>query len=594
MAKRPELSWSTSVLSVVLILPLLLLISCSSDNDHDDKTSLPQLDPAVGAQLLSCTDLSTQFAYTNLVITSAEEVPAGTLHVGGNDIAAHCLVKGKMNERNSTVNPAVEDNTYAMSFEMRLPVDWNGRFFYQGNGGLDGVVKTATGEVSGGGGLTNALHMGFAVISSDAGHSGYSPYFGLDPQARLDYGYNTVATLTPMAKELIKTAYGKGPDRSYIGGTSNGGRHTMVASTRTPEEFDGYLAGAPGFHLPKAAIAQVFGAQQYAKVLASEGTTPIMENIAKTKSNLYLAFTQVERQLVADAILAKCDALDGAEDGLVEDVEGCQFNFNILTDVPTCTSGRDGSCLSEVQKSAISALYSGARNSLGEELYSDWAYDPALINSNWAYWEFDASTSNRDPLSLGFIFMTPPEDPSVRDDTLNYALTFNMDTDAPKIFQTSGIYSESAWSFMTPVNPTDLSVMRDRGAKMIVYHGNCDPVFSVQDTADWYDDLTAANQGDASNFVRFFRVPGMSHSKGGISTDQFDALTALVNWVEYGEKPEQIIAKARGDINNPGGQNTEIPASWDPNRTRPLCPYPKIAVYNGTGSIETAESFTCK
>ncbi len=594
MIKRQRMSWINTVLGSLMIIPLALLISCSSDNSSsdDDQSTLPQLSAAQGAQLLSCSDLASQFSYTNLEITSATAVDAGTLTVGGNDIGAHCLVTGKMNERSSTVNTAVEDATYAMSFEMRLPVDWNGRFFYQGNGGLDGVVKTAVGAVSGGGYLTNALHMGFAVISSDAGHSGYSPFFGLDPQARLDYGYNTVATLTPMAKALIETAYGKAPDRSYIGGTSNGGRHTMVASTRTPEEFDGYLVGAPGFHLPKAAIAQLFGAQQYAKVLDSEGITPVMET--STTSNLDEAFSETERQLVADSILAQCDDLDGAEDGLVEDVEGCQNSFDLLTDVPTCVSGRDGTCLTAEQKSALIAIYAGARNSKGEELYNDWAWDPGLISSGWSKWEFDASTSNRDPYSVAFTFMTPPEDPSVADDTLGYALNFNMDTDAPKIFATSDIYTESAWSFMTPVNPTDLSVMRDRGAKMIVYHGNCDPVFSVQDTTDWYDELSAANDGDATDFVRFFRVPGMSHSRGGIATDQFDALTALVDWVEYGVKPERILATARGDASNPGGQNSEIPASWDPNRTRPLCPYPKIAVYNGSGSIELAESFTCQ
>ena len=155
-----------------------------------------------------------------------------------------------MNQRVSSV----DGKTYAIGFEMRLPIAWNGRFFYQANGGLDGNVVTATGEIGGGGPTNDALNMGFAVISSDAGHSSaQNPLFGLDPQARIDYGYNAVATLTPMAKQVIKLAYGKAPDRSYFDGCSNGGRHALVAAARSSAEYDGIIAGDPGFHLPKAA-----------------------------------------------------------------------------------------------------------------------------------------------------------------------------------------------------------------------------------------------------------------------------------------------------------------------------------------------------
>jgi feruloyl esterase len=171
-----------------------------------------------------------------------QDVPAGTLKVAGKPIAEHCLVQGQMNQRVS----AFDGKTYAIGFEMRLPVAWNGRFFYQANGGLDGNVVTATGEIGGGGPLNDALNMGFAVISSDAGHSSsQNPLFGLDPQARIDYGYNAVATLTPMAKQAIHTAYGKAPDRSYFEGCSNGGRHAMVAAARSSAEYDGIIAGDP-------------------------------------------------------------------------------------------------------------------------------------------------------------------------------------------------------------------------------------------------------------------------------------------------------------------------------------------------------------
>src|SRR5204863_8790408 len=133
----------------------------------------------------------------------------------------------------------------------------------------------STGNTSGGGPLTSALLQGFAVISSDAGHNAaQNPTFGTDPQARLDYGYQAVGKLTPMAKTLIARAYGKQPERSYIGGCSNGGRHTMVAAARYADQYDGYLVGSPGFNLPKAAVANIYGARQYAPFAVPGATIP--------------------------------------------------------------------------------------------------------------------------------------------------------------------------------------------------------------------------------------------------------------------------------------------------------------------------------
>jgi feruloyl esterase len=143
-------------------------------------------------------------------------------------------------------------------------------------------------------------------------------------------------------------------------------------------------------------------------------------------------------------------------------------------------------------------------------------------------------------------------------------------------------------SFMTPVNPTDMSALGNRGGKVLAYHGVSDPIFSVNDTEAWFKNLK-----NASTMGRFFRVPGMGHCSGGPAPDQFDALTPLVNWVEKGVAPEQIIASARG-AGNAGGVNADVPASWAPNRTRPLCAYPKVARYGGTGSIDDAANFSCK
>ena len=128
---------------------------------------------------------------------------------------------------------------------------------------------------------------------------------------------------------------------------------------------------------------------------------------------------------------------------------------------------------------------------------------------------------------------------------------------------------------------------------MIVYHGVSDPIFSIDDTAAWYDGLRIANGGDASNFARFYRVPGMGHCSGGPAADQFDVLTPLVQWVEQGTAPEAIVAQ-RARRGNAGGVNAEVPAGWAPDRTRPLCPYPRVARYKGSGSLEVADSFTCQ
>jgi feruloyl esterase len=539
----------------------------------------PQLAPARSGMLQSCTDLAAKAALPGTAYTQVTSAPAGNVTVGNASmpVPAHCLVQGRMNER---VSP-VDGNRYAIGFEMRLPVDWNGRFFYQANGGLDGVVLPALGGVGGGGAATSALQMGFAVISSDAGHAGsLGPRFGMDPQARLDYGYNAVAQLTPMAKNLITKAYGRGPDRSYFGGCSNGGRHAMVAAARSAGQYDGILAGDPGYNLPRAAVAQLYGAQQYAKVASA--TTPAGQ------PDLQSAFTPAELKLVADRVLARCDALDGVADGIVSDVKACKSHFSIERDVPTCTAARDGQCLTSAQKTALANVFAGARNSAGKPIYASFPFDAGVSGSNWSEWKF-ASPPTRDAGAVAFIFSTPPM--ANRPQGLPFALGFDMDRDAPSIEATSGIYRESSMSFMPPPNAADLSALRDRGAKLIVYHGTSDPVFSSDDTAAWYERLEAANADDASSFARYFPVPGMNHCAGGPATDQFDMLSALVAWVEQGKAPDAVIATARG----PGATvvNPEVPANWSPRRTRPLCPYPQIAVYVG-GDVEAASSFACR
>jgi hypothetical protein len=535
-----------------------------------------QLSPATPAALIgTCEGLQAQLAgLASTVITGANTVVAGTLQVAGRPVPEHCRVTGRMNER-----VGLDGRPYAIGFELRLPVDWNGRFWYQGNGGIDGSVVPATGAI-GGGPLTHALAQGFAVLSSDAGHpAAYGPSFGFDPQARLDYGYQAVGTLTPMAKAAITVAYGKGPDRSYIGGCSNGGRHTLVAAARHTDQYDGFLAGAPGFNLPLAALANIWGAQRYATVATADPATP---------AGLETAFTAAERRTVAAAVLQRCDKLDGVRDGLVQNTRLCQKVFDLGRDVPTCAGERNGSCLSQEQKLAIGPIFRGARTSDGR-FYASFPYDPGIAGAGVPFWEFVAPLV-LDSGAVGVIFKVPPT-PDALTNGPAFALNLDVDAALSQLFTTNATFTESAMQFMTPPDPTDLSDLHARGAKVLVYHGVSDPIFSIDDTTRWWRGVDRASRGRADDFVRVFPVPGMNHCAGGPATDQADFITPLVDWVERGEEPRKIVASARGP-GNAGGVNPDVPADWAPDRTRPLCPYPSVARYV-RGSIEKASSFVC-
>ncbi|MCW5636105.1 MAG: tannase/feruloyl esterase family alpha/beta hydrolase [Rubrivivax sp.] len=546
---------------------------------HDDR--LPQLSPATPAALVgTCESLFTRLAgLANTTITSATHVAAGTLMLAGQPVAEHCRVTGRAFEHTSPV----DGKTYAIAFEMRLPVMWNGRFWHQGNGGIDGNVVPATGNTGGGGPLTSALLQGFAVLSSDAGHSNAQggPAFGFDPQARLDYGYQAVGKLTPMAKQAIAIAYGKGPDRSYFGGCSNGGRHTLVAAARHADQYDGFLAGAPGYNLPLAALANIFGAQRYATVATGDPSTP---------PGLETAFTATERKLVAGAVLGRCDALDGAVDGLIQDTRRCQQRFNLFRDVPTCAGARDGTCLTQAQKLAIAPIFKGATTSNGERFYAGFPYDSGLGANGIPFWEFTAPLV-LDSGAVGVIFKVPPSALALSNGA-QFSLTLDIDQALAELFATDALYTESAMSFMTPPDAFDLNDLRRRGAKVIVYHGVSDPIFSVEDSEAWYRGVDRKSGGRAGQFARLYPVPGMGHCSGGPAVDQADFITPLVQWVEQGKAPAHIVASARG-AGNPGGVNAELPAGWAANRTRPLCPYPSVARYKGHGSLESASSFVC-
>lgn len=275
---------------------------------------------------------------------------------------------------------------------------------------------------------------------------------------------------------------------------------------------------------------------------------------------------------------------------MIQDIAACQTQFSLERDVPTCKADRDGSCLSAAQKKAIAPIFSGATTEDGKPFYAPFPFDAGLAGVGVKNWEFTAPLK-LDSGAVGLIWSVPPKNPKNFNPT-NYALKTSMTELLKAVSSTDAIYKESALSFMMPVHPENLATLRDRGAKIMAYHGNSDTIFSPEDTAHWYETLQANNGGHADAFARYFRVPGMDHCRGGVSTDQFDMITPLVRWVEEGIAPNQVIAQARGN-GNAGGMNSEIPPDWASNRTRPLCPFPTVAKYVG-GNIEDASSFQCK
>src|SRR5262249_21504715 len=306
----------------------------------------------------------------------------------------------------------------------------------------------------------------------------------------------------------------------------------------------------------------------------------------------------------------------------VQKVKACQRAFDLDRDVPTCTGERDGTCLSAGQKVAIGNIFAGPKDASGKPIYSSFPFDAGHGASGTVFWEF-ISPMILDPGAVGFIFKTPPADPATFIPPV-FSLTADINVLAQQIFATDATYTESGMQFMTPPNPEHLTTLQRHGGKIVVYHGVSDPIFSINDTTRWFEGLdfpnrrsdaqrdadeqvSAANHDDeqdeddghghkdfakARSFARLFHVPGMNHCSGGPSTDQFDLLSPLVQWVEQGQAPERIVAGARGP-GNVGGINPEVPQSWSATRTRPLCAYPGTAIYKG-GDVESAESFACR
>jgi feruloyl esterase len=590
--------------------------------------------------VIACSDIQQlDFPYTQ--ITKAELEPANSTAGAYTNLPEHCLVQGIVGLRTGYPAPVMDmygaldnalaaDGTYGISFELRMPTTtWNGDFFFTGGSGNDGVVGPAVGTPLGGGtAYLPALYQGYAVITQDSGHVGLLDQlgnikdvagdqnngFGYDPQARYDYGYQQTGTMTPIAKAILTAFYGTSPLYSYYLGCSNGGREAMVASQRWGDMFDGIVAGDPGFRLPHAAIAESWASQQFAG--AAQAVLPGSNTSGHNGNpNLAAAASAADLNLVGQLVLRTCDALDGLQDGMIFNTAACQKAFDPATlSQLQCPGAKTATCLLPAQITAIRNVFAGPTDSEGHALYSAWPYDAGIPDPKWMMWTtgviadyligtqtipvpFIALNTTLGATSSMYLFSTPPN-PSLN------IFTVSMDDLNTAIHATDADYTQSAVEYMEATD-TALTQFTAHNGKIIYYHGGSDPVFSMYDTVNYYDRLTAAHGPTTTDFARLFLIPGMNHCSGGLhALDSFDPLTAISTWVEQGKAPDSILARNSNTVQIPAifpapgplgpaspasPPNTYLPTTW----TRPLCPYPEFAQYSGAGDVSLASSFTC-
>lgn len=501
---------------------------------------------------------------TNTVITSAKIVKGEVAEVNGTKVTLpdYCKVEGKINQRTGEGPTGAAD--YYIGFELRLPTEWNERFFFQGGGGSDGVIKVPVGSRQTG--AVPALARGFATVATDAGHQGNDCKFGYDQQARLDYAYNAIDKVTVTAKSIIKSYYGKDVKYSYFVGGSNGGRQALVAAQRFGDYFDGIVAGAPALNVTNAAIAEMWANQIFAKIAQKD---------ANGQPLIYTAFSDGDMKLIANAITKQLDAADGVEDGLVFDINAAR-KFDV-SKLPKKIANSEG--LTDEQIEALKQLFDGPKDSKGNNLYSNWPWDPGIADAGWRAWTLGTDKQLARNVSLGAdslarVYTTPVAANYNEANPLQWSLGYNFDTDSAK--------TKLAESYHDALS-TNYDTFKNHKGKLILHHGMADPVFSAYDTISYYDKLVEKNGGlkSTQEFARLFLVPSMSHVSGGPSTDQYDVLTAIMDWVEKDKAPDKIVATG-----SKGGPLEKV--------SRPLFPYPAQTVYDGKGDKNSADSFVAK
>ncbi len=526
-----------------------------------------------------------------LRVTKAEDQAATAT------IKAHCLIEASINERVS----AVDGQPYALKIRMRLPLatDWNGKFFQESVGGSVGALTTTFGLTSGM--TSSAFSRGYSVIMGDSGHdtsintdpaAGGASSFARDPQARTDFGYASYDIVARVGKALSKAYYAKDSSRSYFSACSDGGRQAVGIAQRYPQHFDGILAAAPAVDIPHMTAYVPHLLQTLAPLAIAGGFID-----ANGRPLINKVYSNGDLQLVSNAVVAACDSLDGLQDGIANNIDACTDavvmpKLNALT----CTAGKNDSCLTGAQITALQKAMAGPKTSTGVQVYSGHSWDPgiggmngATFNSGFrAFWfgAYDSTTNTATKLTLSapqaaMLWKTPPT-PKPTPEYIDYFMAYNIDNTEASINQKTATYTQSVveWGLM---NSPDLSGFKQRGGKMISWIGNADPAVSPRDTIKWYKSVDAREGGKAGDFLKLFVIPGMNHCAGGVATDRFDMLTPLEDWVERGVAPASVPAEA----SNPGYFGVA-------SRTRPLCPYPQYAHYNNSGDINVASNFSCR
>lgn len=561
---------SKSALALAL-LPVGFLIGCGSGSGGGALISTN----SDGCKALANLAGFAAFPVPNTRITLAQFNAAGTTIANNVALPDHCMVQGIAGAYTGT-----DGVSYGSSFEMRLPLDWNGRFMFQGGGGSEGSVPAATGVA---GSLSPTLAKGWAVVSQDGGHensvltaAGKSTLdFLLERTATTEWATGSIDKTTQTAKFLINLFYNRPPDRSYHVGCSTGGRQGMAFSQKFPSYFDGIVAGDPVYDLTALTQGETNALQAIAAIVPKD---------ASGNAQFFQSFTVADQDLFTTAILDACDALDGATDGIIDNLPACSFDpatyvFKATGQPLQCADVKTATCLSAAQVGAIKKINLGPRTSAGLPVVVPsgttvvgYPYDggfmaPAGIPTR------DIGTATAAPGNIGLGtnqigYYITPQVPSL----VPYK-TWNFDTDPARLDKNHPI----------PAISTDLSAFKNRGGKIIWYHGASDPGPSAQYTINYYNSIASQN-GATQTFAKLYLVPNMGHCSGGPAPDQFDMLTPLVNWVENGVAPGTIVASGTGF--------TKAPTT----RTHPLCAYPKIAKYTGPagGDIGSASNFTCQ
>jgi feruloyl esterase len=426
-----------------------------------------------------------------------------------------------------TLKPTADSD---IKTEFWLPMSgWNRKLQSVGNGAWAGVIPYAA--------MAQAVTGGYATAGTDTGHVGNTASFVPGhPERLVDYGYRAVHEMTVTAKAVIRSFYGNAPQYSYWNGCSTGGRQGLMEAQRYPADYDGIIAGAP----VNARVHQMIWELWVAQAVHKDEASYIPPAKYKT---------------INDAALAKCDADDGAKDGLLTSPNRCQFDPSVLQ----CKAGDDVSCLTAPQVAAAKQIYSPAKNPrTGKEIF------PALQPGSELGW---AGLAGPEPVreAVEFFQYVVANDPKWDFRTLDF------DRDVTR--------AEKAASQVIDAVDPNLQPFFARGGKVLMYHGWNDQLVAPLNSVNYYQAVTGATKS-AVDSIRLFMMPGMTHCRGGAGPDSFDRMGVIERWVEKGEAPKQIVA--------------EHLTSGVVDRRRPLCPHPQVAAYNGKGSLDDAASFTCK